>query len=321
MTYRDCLQEAEKRLREAGIEEAASDSWLLFSWVFQMSRASYYMDMNRSCPDVQKKQLKEAVLRRCSRIPLQHITGTAPFMGFEFEVNEHVLTPRADTEVLTEKALDIIKNSLEKKKEYCSSQRDGADNPAEQLQREYRILDMCTGSGCIAISLYAMAREAAEDGHVSLSVTAVDISEQALSVAARNNERLCAGSVHLVQSNLFEALSDTEEFDIIVSNPPYIRSSEIDHLMPEVKEHEPLIALDGMEDGVYFYRVIVDRARSFLKHGGYLLFEIGYDQGESVPELLKEAGYSDIEVIKDLAGLDRVVMARFEKEGELCLID
>lgn len=313
MTYRECLLEAEQKLREAGIEEAASDSWLLFSWVFQMSRASYYMDMNRTCPDSQKEQLEEAVLRRCSRIPLQHITGTAPFMGFDFEVNEHVLTPRADTEVLTEKALDIIKNSLEKKKEYCSSPGDGADNPAKQLngEREYRILDMCTGSGCIAISLHVMARKAAEDGQVSLSVTAVDISEQALSVAARNNDRLCAGSVHLVQSNLFEALSDTEEFDIIVSNPPYIRSSEIDHLMPEVKDHEPRIALDGMEDGVYFYRVIVDKARSFLKHGGYLLFEIGYDQGESVPELLKEAGYSDIEVIKDLAGLDRVVMARY----------
>ncbi|MCI6731110.1 MAG: peptide chain release factor N(5)-glutamine methyltransferase [Lachnospiraceae bacterium] len=314
MTYRECLLEAEKRLRGAGIEEAASDSWLLFSWVFQMSRASYYMDMNRACPDAQKEQLEEAVLQRCSRIPLQHIIGTAPFMGFDFEVNEYVLTPRADTEVLTEKALDIMKSDLEKKKECSSSHENGAGNPAKPLygEREYRVLDMCTGSGCIAISLYAMAREAAENEHAVLSVTAVDISEQALSVAARNNERLCAGSVHLVQSNLFEALSDTEEFDIIVSNPPYIRSREIDHLMPEVKDHEPRIALDGMEDGVYFYRMIVDKARSFLKHGGYLLFEIGYDQGESVPELLKEAGYSDIEVIKDLAGLDRVVMARYE---------
>lgn len=284
MTCRACLKQGEEMLLVAGIEEAANDAWLLFSEIFQMSRARYYMDMNRTCDPKLAARYEEWIQKRTQRIPLQHIIGHAPFMAYEFYVNEHVLTPRADTEVLVEETFAAVKQMV-----------------SEKIQ----ILDMCTGSGCIAVSLTCMAQEAA----IPCQVTAADLSEEALLVAQKNNEALCEGSVQLIHSNLFEALPDTKEFDIIVSNPPYIKSEEIDGLMPEVRDHEPRMALDGKEDGLYFYRKLAEDGWHFLKKGGKMLLEIGYDQGVSVPEILKNCGYSQIQVIQDLAGLDRVVTA------------
>lgn len=282
-TYWECLKKGEAELLTAGIEEASVDAWLLFSESFQMSRARYYMDRNQLC-DVQcLDQYMEWVRLRAKRIPLQHITGHAPFMGYEFFVNENVLTPRADTEVLVEQAFAAIRKQAQ----------------------PIRVLDMCTGSGCIAVSLACMAQEAG----IACEITAVDLSREALAVAGKNNHNLCGDRVQLICSNLFEALSDTLEFDIIVSNPPYIKSGEIDGLMPEVREHEPRMALDGRADGLYFYRKIAESGNRFLKDGGTILFEIGYDQGRQVPEILEANGYRQSHVIKDLAGLDRVVMA------------
>lgn len=282
-TYWECLKKGEAELLTAGIEEASVDAWLLFSESFQMSRARYYMDRNQLC-DVQcLDQYMEWVRLRAKRIPLQHITGHAPFMGYEFFVNENVLTPRADTEVLVEQAFAAIRKQAQ----------------------PIRVLDMCTGSGCIAVSLACMAQEAG----IACEITAVDLSREALAVAGKNNHNLCGDRVQLICSNLFEALSDTLEFDIIVSNPPYIKSGEIDGLMPEVREHEPRMALDGRADGLYFYRKIAEGGNRFLKDGGTILFEIGYDQGRQVPEILEANGYRQSHVIKDLAGLDRVVMA------------
>ena len=283
-TCRVCLKQGEEMLLAAGIEEAANDAWLLFSEIFQMSRARYYMDMNRTCDPKLAARYEEWIQKRTQRIPLQHIIGHAPFMAYEFYVNEHVLTPRADTEVLVEETFAAVKQMV-----------------SEKIQ----ILDMCTGSGCIAVSLTCMAQEAA----IPCQVTAADLSEEALLVAQKNNEALCEGRVQLIHSNLFEALPDTKEFDIIVSNPPYIKSEEIDGLMPEVRDHEPRMALDGKEDGLYFYRKLAEDGWHFLKKGGKMLLEIGYDQGVSVPEILKNCGYSQIQVIQDLAGLDRVVTA------------
>ena len=242
------------------------------------------MDMNRTCDPKLAARYEEWIQKRAQRIPLQHIIGHAPFMAYEFYVNEHVLTPRADTEVLVEETFAAVKQMV-----------------SEKIQ----ILDMCTGSGCIAVSLTCMAQEAA----IPCQVTAADLSEEALLVAQKNNEALCEGRVQLIHSNLFEALPDTKEFDIIVSNPPYIKSEEIDGLMPEVRDHEPRMALDGKEDGLYFYRKLAEDGWHFLKKGGKMLLEIGYDQGVSVPEILKNCGYSQIQVIQDLAGLDRVVTA------------
>lgn len=293
ITCGECLKRGEARLREAGIAEAANDAWLLFSEAFQMSRAAYYMDRNSLCDSLKQKQYEDWIAKRVERIPLQHIIGWAPFMGYEFLVNEQVLTPRADTEVLAEQAFCV----MQQKK--------------EELQSPLCVLDMCTGSGCIAVSLACLAREK----KIACEITAVDLSPEALAVARRNNQVLCDGRVHLIQSNLFESLPDTKGFDIIVSNPPYIRSEEIEKLMPEVRDHEPRMALDGMEDGLYFYRELAKKSRHFLKPGGRILFEIGYDQGEAVSDILADFQYTEIAVMKDLAGLDRVITASL---GELC---
>lgn len=301
-SYRQCLQGGQRLLEKAGIEESGSDAWLLFSEAFEMSRARYYMDMNRVCDPVKKVQYEKWLELRARRIPLQHIIGHAPFMGYEFYVNEHVLTPRADTEVLVEKTFEAVKEIAGK--EIAGKEIAGGNDSADG-KAPVRILDMCTGSGCIAVSLACMAQEQ----QVPCEITAVDLSGEALMVADRNNRGLCQGKVELVQSNLFESLPDTEEFDIIVSNPPYIKSEEIEGLMPEVRDHEPRMALDGREDGLYFYRKLAGEGRRFLKPGGKLFLEIGYDQGVSVPEILADNGYSRCRVIRDLAGLDRVVMA------------
>ena len=297
-TCRACLKQGEEMLLAAGIEEAANDAWLLFSEIFQMSRARYYMDMNRTCDPKLAARYEEWIQKRTQRIPLQHIIGHAPFMAYEFYVNEHVLTPRADTEVLVEETFAAVKQMVSEKKQVLS---EGEQTLSEKIQ----ILDMCTGSGCIAVSLACMSQEAA----IPCQVTAADLSEEALLVAQKNNEALCEGRVQLIHSNLFEALPDTKEFDIIVSNPPYIKSEEIGGLMPEVRDYEPRMALDGKEDGLYFYRKLAEDGWHFLKKGGKMLLEIGYDQGVSVPEILKNCGYSQIQVIQDLAGLDRVVTA------------
>lgn len=290
---RQCLQNGQKMLEEAGIEEAGIDAWLLFSEAFHMSRAQYYMDMNRTCDPEKKMQYETWLKLRAQRIPLQHITGHAPFMGYEFYVNEHVLTPRADTEVLVEKTFEAVKALA------------GRNKNGGCPDRPVRILDMCTGSGCIAVSLACMAEELG----IPCGIFAADLSGEALAVAARNNRELCQGQVRLVQSNLFESLPDTMEFDIIVSNPPYIKSGEIESLMPEVRDHEPRMALDGKEDGLYFYRKLAEEGLHFLKPGGKMFLEIGYDQGVSVPEILENSGYACCRVIRDLAGLDRVVTA------------
>ena len=229
--------------------------------------------------EVEEQQLtayEAAINKRMERIPLQHITGEQEFMGLTFRVNEHVLIPRQDTEILVE---EILKDM----QDYC------------------RILDMCTGSGCILISLLHYNNWCEGVG--------VDISSMALQTAEENGKKLLAEEKRPVwlESNLFEKVEG--KFDIIVSNPPYIRSDVIDTLMPEVKDHEPMNALDGTEDGLYFYREIVKQAPEYLKKEGKLYFEIGHDQGADVSELLRQAGYKEIHVVKDYAGLDRVVYA------------
>ena len=215
------------------------------------------------------------IAKRAQRIPLQHITGEQEFMGLTFRVNEHTLIPRQDTEILVEEAMLYLHDGM-------------------------RILDMCTGSGCILLSLLKYSNECEGVG--------VDISEQALAVARENATRLGL-KAGFVQSDLFEQVQG--RFDMLVSNPPYIATKEIETLMPEVREHEPMQALDGMEDGLYFYRKIVEKSADYLYNGARLYFEIGYDQGEAVSTLMREKGYQDVKVIKDYAGLDRVVVGKW----------
>ncbi len=279
MNYRDCFEEGRRILTAAKIEEADLDARLLLEYVCSTNRHDLLVHGDREVEKKQADDYLQLIARRGRHIPLQHLTGTQDFMGLTFRVNEHVLIPRQDTEILVEEAL-------------------------KELHDGMRILDMCTGSGCILISLL----------HYSNDCTGVgaDISKDALKMAAVNAEEIL-GRQHdqpeWVYSDLFECVDG--KFDRIVSNPPYIRSAVIDTLMPEVREHEPLSALDGREDGLYFYRRIIEEGRDYLVRGGQLYFEIGYNQAQDVTRLMEAAGFTEITVVQDYAGLDRVVYGTF----------
>lgn len=262
------------RLTEAGIEEAKSDTLLLMDGICHVTRNDILLHGEEVLEDNLTQAYLEALTKRCERIPVQYITGVQNFMGLDFVVNENVLIPRFDTEILVEEVM-------------------------KHLHDGFSILDMCTGSGCILLSLLHYSNDCVGVG--------VDVSEGALSVAKQNCEKLGLNA-SLLQSDLFTNVSG--KYDIIVSNPPYIRSDVIPTLMEEVKGHEPMLALDGMADGLYFYRKIIEESQNYLNGGGMLFFEIGYDQGEDVSHLMEETGYKDVRVVKDYAGLDRVVFGR-----------
>lgn len=278
MTVRELLEQGTRLLGQAGVEESASDAWILLEYVTGLDRAHYYMEMMSAVSADKEQRYLELIKQRSGRVPVQQITNEAWFMGLPFFVNEHVLIPRLDTEVLVEKVLKTVRPGM-------------------------RILDMCTGSGCILLSLL--------NEEESLKGVGADISPDALDVARRNSVQLGLDErAEFVRTDLFEAIPGDEKFDIIVSNPPYIRSDVIPGLMEEVRDHEPLLALDGHEDGLFFYRRIVREAGRCLKPGGRLFFEIGFDQGDALRELLTEAGYKDVAITKDLAGLNRVAEGR-----------
>lgn len=273
MTLKEAYEYGQEQLKNAQIDDSDLDAWYLLEHVTGITRAMYFLDMNKMLSTEEERQYCEYVATRAKHVPLQHITGVQEFMGLEFCVNEHVLVPRQDTEVLVESVLEVLKPGM-------------------------RVLDMCTGSGCILISLLKLC------GFDDVSGVGADVSEGALKVARDNAEKLGVDAT-LVHSDLFSNV--TQQYDLIVSNPPYIRTAVIEELKDEVKFHDPLLALDGKEDGLYFYRRIVEESTQYLNIGGRLYFEIGHDQGEEVSSLMKEAGFSDVTVKKDLAGLDRVV--------------
>lgn len=272
MTFREALEYGEKKLNEAGILEAKNDSWLLLATACHIDHTFYYVHMEEDLEDEQWSVFENLIRKRTERIPLQYITGEQEFMGLLFHVNSNVLIPRQDTETLVEEALKIVRPGM-------------------------KVLDLCTGSGCILISILKNVTAVEGFGY--------DISKQALLVA-KENARDIGVAATFERSDLFDSITDT--FDVIVSNPPYIRTSEIATLMPEVAQFEPIGALDGMEDGLHFYRRIVAESADYLNENGYLLFEIGCDQGEQVADMMKAAGFSDVKVVKDLARNDRVVM-------------
>lgn len=301
MNLYEAFKYGEEYLTQHAIEDASVDAWLLLEYVTGVNRTSYLVGRQAPLNDEAFERYRLLLDKRGSHIPLQHLTGEQEFMGFSFLVNEHVLIPRQDTETLVEEALKYLRPGM-------------------------KVLDLCTGSGCIAISLMKLSREYmtkhlvktsdalselyAEndcDDSPMLCLDASDISAEALEIARSNAKRLDA-KVRFIQSDLFEGLDGS--YDVIVSNPPYIRTAVIEWLSEEVRLHEPYMALDGREDGLHFYHRIVNESRTHLSPGGVLLFEIGYDQGESVSQLLADAGFTKICVLKDLAGLDRVVRGR-----------
>ncbi len=356
--WADVLNYGKKILKNAGIVEADLDAWYLFEQSFGISRAQYFLcarenivgstaqkiavqeqhgDLLESgnaleCAELWLKEklsvYESALKKRAARIPLQQIIGRQEFMGLTFFVNEHVLIPRQDTETLVELVLQ------------------------EQKDKDISILDMCTGSGCIAVSLKKLGGYAHVEG--------ADISEESLKVAKRNSEeilenndvnndavssrteqiqnctnltnnqnkqdnseermvseasKLSQAGVTFRHSDMFSNFPETEQFDVIVSNPPYIPSAVIEELEPEVRDHEPRGALDGTADGLYFYRILAEECAKHLTPGGHVYFEIGYDQGMAVKELLDNHGFKDTRVIQDLAGKDRVVCGAWQTAG------
>ncbi len=274
-TYRKEYEQAIEQLKLAHVPDANIDAWYLFEHSTGLSRASYFLKAEEPMPSKQIEQLQLFVEKRKKRVPLQYIIGNQEFMGFTFFVSPATLIPRQDTEVLVE---EVCKSASGKK-----------------------VLDLCTGTGCIIISLAK---------HCSLQyAVGTDISAEAVEVAKENARQLNA-NVTFYCGDLFLALPKEEQFDIIVSNPPYIPSAVIETLMPEVKEYEPMTALDGDADGLKFYREIIKNATKFLTSEGQLFFEIGCEQAEEVTALLLEHGFKEIQVRKDYAGLDRVVCAK-----------
>ena len=288
MTYKEIYQKGCSVLGAAGVPEAELDARILLEYICHTNRNDLLVHGDREVSPEQEEAYLESIAKRSERIPLQHITGEQCFCGLDFKVNEHVLIPRQDTEVLVERVLKDLKPGM-------------------------RILDMCTGSGCILISLLSLSKGCGgqnADGSVSCSGVGVDISKDALEVAGENAKRLLGeNKSQFIESDLFARVDGT--YDIIVSNPPYIPSDVIGTLMPEVKNHEPIQALDGTKNGLYFYQQIIEKSPAYLKAGGRLYFEIGHDQARAVSTLMTAAGFEEIEVIKDYAGLDRVVCGRY----------
>ena len=325
MTYREACEMGMRRLSESGIAEAKTDARLLLEHVCHTDYQAMYTQGGRVLDALEEEFYVTYLQKRAERIPLQYLTHNQCFMGLDFYVNEGVLIPRADTEILVEEVMRF-------------------------MQDDMTILDLCTGSGCVLLSLMHYSNRCFGVG--------TDVSGAALSVARRNAETLgfgetmARGELLFLQGDLYDALRDRQNgaesvrrnerngggesarrdrqnsaaegglpqeiatgmaqreipaFDVIVSNPPYIRSEVLETLMPEVREHEPRLALDGGGDGLAFYRRIIDGAPAVSKRESALFLEIGADQGSAVRELMRQAGYRDVRIVKDYAGLDRVV--------------
>ncbi len=295
MNIKELLDDGIRILKEHDIPNERVDAWELLEMVTGMDRTRFFLHEADEVDDEAVDRYFKLIDRRAGHYPLQYLTGYQEFMGYKFRVNENVLIPRMDTECLVEEVERRIRRAVDAGVLTPNADA-GIMTNVDAKEQSLKVLDMCTGSGCIAISI--KKRNACYD------VDAVDISGEALEVAKQNAKDLQA-EVNFTQSDLFANVNG--KYDVIVSNPPYIPTKVIGTLMPEVRDYEPGSALDGMEDGLYFYRKIIAAAKNYLNESGMLLFEIGCEQGRDVTDLMKEAGFRDCEVVKDLAGLDRIV--------------
>lgn len=294
LPLKELIRIGESQLLDAGIEDAAIDAKELYCFMMGIDRTRLMLRWQEVLQDNQCEAYFDLIARRASHVPLQHITGCQEFMGLPFKVNEKVLIPRQDTETMVEDALGLLegkplRNQLLTLKE----------------KKNWTVLDLGCGSGAIGLSIAKL--------HPGVKAILSDISPEALSVAEENAKSLGLKNVKLVKSDMFAAFRGklgNKKFDMILSNPPYIRRDVIATLQPEVKDHEPALALDGGEDGLDYYRIIAGQAADFLKKDGVLILEIGHDQMAAVTSLFASSdSYSFVTGLKDLAGRDRIVVA------------
>lgn len=281
MTIQKVLEQGSRILSDYSQADAIIDSRLLLEDILECNRSYLLLNPNQKLTETQYAKYKNYISDRAKGIPLQHILGYQSFMGLDFIVSQHTLIPRRETEELVELALGIINN-----------------------KSNVFIMDLGTGTGCIPISLAVM--------HKGVKAVGIDISDEALNIAKENADKHRVNDrIIWEQGNLFFGMDLYKgRIDMIISNPPYIKSSDIDKLMVEVKEHEPHLALDGGYDGLDFYRRICEGAKIFLKEDGFILFEIGFDQADDVTRILIENGFKDVFCKKDLSGMDRMIHAK-----------
>ena len=294
MKTRILVKEGEYQLSKAFCMDPKIDAQELYCYLTGLDKVSLFLKAEEEVDPETEEKYMELIRRRAERIPLQHITGVQEFMGYTFRVNPHVLIPRQDTETLVTEAAKTIQSTPREKLSFFEKLKG---------RKEWDVLDLCCGSGAVGISLAKICS--------NVKVTATDISAEAVETAEANAEDLRV-KVRFLTGDIFDPVKG-RKFDMIVSNPPYIRTNMISILQEEVKDHEPLNALDGGRDGLDFYRTIVEKAADFLKPEGFLLMEIGHDQGEDLRKMLKDSGkYSPAAVIKDLPGRDRVVKCKLK---------
>lgn len=294
LSVKEILNIGQRQLMDSHIADAAIDSKLLYCYLMHVTSAQLILEYQKTLPDSLCDAYFKLLDQRSQGVPLQYITGSQDFMGFEFTVNEHVLIPRQDTETLVEDALGIIRENKLRGEPFLKKKK-----------KDWEILDLCCGSGAIGLSIAKLCQ--------NVKMTCSDISGQALEVARKNAEKLGLSKVNFQEGNLLEPFKGrfrNRKFDMIISNPPYIKSSVIPTLQTEVRDHEPMIALDGGESGLDFYRPIVADAADCLKKQGILMFEIGHDQREAVSGLIEETQrFDQITALQDLAGRDRIIAA------------
>lgn len=294
LPLQELIRYGQTQLENAGIDDAARDAKGLYCFLDKLDNVGLMMHWQDVLQDNQCEAYFELIDRRAAGEPFQYITGTQDFMGFTFMVNPSVLIPRQDTETMVEDAVELITKGSLRGAEYVKAS--GIKD----------VLDLCCGSGAIGVSLAKLCPK--------IKVTCSDISKDALKTARENAAQLGCKTVKFEEGDMFSPFKGrlgNKKFDMIISNPPYIASDVIPTLQREVKDHEPMNALDGGEDGLDFYRRIADEAADCLDKKGVLMLEIGCDQAEAVTSLLNDSGkFKDITCLQDLAGKDRIIAAR-----------